>query len=317
MENNKTGPKDVFLHLLSIIALYVSAGSFIALIFNYVNVWLQDAVSENYYSMLSAYSSIRWSLAILIVVFPVYAWSVWFLNKGYATIPEKREMKIRKWLLYFTLFAAGIIVIGDFVTLIYNFLQGELTLRFALKILTVFAVAGVVFGYYLQDLKRTAYSIKLMAYPVIALVAVSIIAGFFVAGSPKKERAIKFDDQRVGHLQMIQSDIVNFWIKKAALPKTLGDLNDPIGGVIIPKGPETGAAYTYEIIGPETFKLCTTFNLPSLDKENLARAPFSKPAIPYQIDGAYYSNENWVHGAGQTCFDRKIDKDLYKPEKPR
>ena len=310
----KVGPKDVFLQLLNIIALYVSAGMFINLIFSYINIWLPDAVSENYYTLLAARSSVRWAIASLIVVFPVYIWAAWFLNKGYANTPEKRDMKIRKWLLYFTLFLAGIIIIGDLVALIYNFLQGELTTRFLLKILAVLVVAGGIFGYYILDIKNKAPH-KIFAYAVSAVMLIAIVVGFFLVGSPKEERARKFDDQRVQHLQFIQSEIINFWIKKAALPKTLDELNDPIRGAVIPKDPESGAEYIYEVVDKENFKFCATFNLPSLDQT--ANAP--KRAIPaaYPLENIYYGNENWTHGQGQTCFDRKIDKDLYKPEKPR
>src|SRR3989338_5861746 len=86
MEETKTGPKDVFLHLLSIIALYVSAGSFIALIFQYINLLIPDPVSSNIYSVRAAQSAIRFSLASFIVVFPVYIWSVRFLLKVLAVL---------------------------------------------------------------------------------------------------------------------------------------------------------------------------------------------------------------------------------------
>jgi hypothetical protein len=61
---------------------------------------------------------------------------------------------IRKWLIYFTLFAAALIIIGDLVTLLNRFLEGELTVRFLLKVLAVFFVAGSVFYYYLWDLRK-------------------------------------------------------------------------------------------------------------------------------------------------------------------
>jgi len=310
----KAGPKDVFLQLLNIIALYVSAGMFINLVFSYINIWMPDAVSENYYTLLAARSSVRWAIASLIVVFPVYIWATWFLNKGYAAIPEKREMKIRKWLLYFTIFLAGIIIIGDLVTLIYNLLQGELTVRFLLKIFAVLAIAGGIFGYYILDIKNKAPH-KIFAYAVSVIMLIAVIAGFFIVGSPKEERARKFDDQRVQNLQLIQSEIVNLFVQKGALPKTLGELNDSIRGVFIPKDPETGTVYIYEIKDKENFKLCATFNLPSLDQLS-ANTP--KRAVPiYAPENIYYGNENWAHDQGQTCFDRKIDKDLYKPEKLR
>lgn len=38
-------------------------------------------------------------------------------------------------------------------TLIYNFLGGELTVRFLLKIATAAIIAGVGFGYYLRELR--------------------------------------------------------------------------------------------------------------------------------------------------------------------
>ena len=150
----KTSPKDVFLHLLAIDSLYTSAISFMVLIFQYINVFLPDALENNYYELSSAYNSIRWSIASLVVVFPVYVLTSSSLDKGYRKSPAKRDLGIRKWLIYFTLFAAALIIIGDLVTLIYNLLGGELTLRFLLKVATVFFVSGSVFGYYLWDLRK-------------------------------------------------------------------------------------------------------------------------------------------------------------------
>lgn len=151
----KGGPKDVFLHLLAILTLYASAIAFIALIFQYINVLISDPLEmQNGYAIQSSYQVIRWSIASLIIIFPVYIFSVVFLNKNYAAIPEKRNLRIRKWLVYFTLFAASLIIIGDLVALIFNLLGGELTVRFLLKVLTVFFVASSVFYYYLWDLRR-------------------------------------------------------------------------------------------------------------------------------------------------------------------
>ncbi len=151
----KTTPKEVFLHLLSIITLYASAISFTVLVFQYINVWIPDplGVGGGYYAY-GARQSIRWSLAVLMVIFPVYIAVGWFLNKGYERRPEKRNARIRKWLLYFTLFVAALIIIGDLVALIYNLLGGELTLRFFFKMLTILFVAGSIFGYYLVDIRK-------------------------------------------------------------------------------------------------------------------------------------------------------------------
>lgn len=153
MEKEKTSPRDVFMHLLSIITLYISAGSFLALLFQYINVLWPDQL-QGYYEARSAYSAIRWAIAALVVTYPVHLWIMWSLNKSYLAAPSKRNLRIRKWLIYFTLFAAGLILMGDAVALIYNLLSGELTIRFLLKVLSVFLVAGTVFGYYLRDVRR-------------------------------------------------------------------------------------------------------------------------------------------------------------------
>ena len=57
----KAEPKDVFLHLLSIIALYASAVAFLVMLFQYVNVLIPDPLTRGHYQLQSYYSSIRWS----------------------------------------------------------------------------------------------------------------------------------------------------------------------------------------------------------------------------------------------------------------
>ncbi len=151
----KSGPKDVFLHLLVMIALYVSAGNFIALIFQYINVLIPDPLeSGDYYGVESAYRIIRFSISVLIVVFPAYILLVRYLNRLYEREPEKRNLATRKWLIWLTLSIAAIIMVGDMVGLVNKLLGGELTLRFVLKVITLFFVAGSVFYYYLRDLRK-------------------------------------------------------------------------------------------------------------------------------------------------------------------
>ncbi len=70
----KTSPKDFFLHLLSILALYFSAISFLVLIFQYINIWIPDQLDQTSYELRHYVylKQIRWSLASLIVIFPTY-----------------------------------------------------------------------------------------------------------------------------------------------------------------------------------------------------------------------------------------------------
>lgn len=150
---NKTSPRDFFLHLMGAILLYVAAGSFISLVFSIVNIYLPDNL-EYGYALQGAKDTLRFSLSSLVVVFPVYLVINYFLQKIYRVNPDKKNLRIRKWLIYFTLFVAAGIIMGDLVTLINFFLKGEITLRFILKVFALFFVSGAIFGYYLWDLKR-------------------------------------------------------------------------------------------------------------------------------------------------------------------
>ncbi|HYE59630.1 MAG TPA: DUF5671 domain-containing protein [Candidatus Kapabacteria bacterium] len=151
----KTSPKDFFLHLLAMVALYVSAVSLTTVVFQLINLSVPDALDQHgYYTADSARRIIRSSLSFLIVFFPVYLYTSWHLHTTYLKDVVKRSLWIRRWLLYFTLFVAALINIFTLVSLVNHLLDGELTLRFCLKVLTIFFVAGSIFGYYLWDLKR-------------------------------------------------------------------------------------------------------------------------------------------------------------------
>ncbi len=308
MENQiqKSSPRDVFMYILNIAGLYASACSVLILLFQYINLAFPDVLNPYY----DPGDPIRWALASIIIIFPVFLWASRFLQKDIVVNPQKSELKIRKWLLYFTIFAAGVLIIGDLVTLIYNFLQGEITFRFILKIVSVLIVAVAVFGYYLYDLRRKpeefSKNMKIFSWSVIVVVIVIVVAGFFMAGSPFKQRLVRFDREKVNNLQEIQGQIVNYWIQKELLPRSLNDLKDPISGFTPPKDPQTIEQYIYKLIGKLSFELCANFNLPY---------DYSKIGSPQPIGSLGRAEDNWSHAAGDVCFSRTIDPELYKPKK--
>ena len=106
------------------------------------------------YKVQSLGQSMRWSAASIIIAFPVFAFVARYLSKELARSPVKRLSAVRRWLTYLTLFVAAAVLVGDMITLVYNALGGELTVRFLLKVLVAAAIAGSVFGYYLFDLRN-------------------------------------------------------------------------------------------------------------------------------------------------------------------
>ncbi|MFA5084305.1 MAG: DUF5671 domain-containing protein [Candidatus Paceibacterota bacterium] len=313
----KVSPKHVFLHLFAIIMLYLSVVSFLILIFQYVNILVPDKFSQLGYQAAYHSDLIRFAISSIMIVFPALIWVSWFLDKIYKRELAVREMRSRKWLIYFTLFLAGLVIVGDLISIIWNFLGGEVTFRFILKSLSVLFVNGLIFGYYLWDVRREFPAknnkLKYFVWIICALVAVTVISGFFIIGSPQKERIRRFDQQRIYDLQSIQNEVVNYWIKKRVLPANLAALEDPISGYKVPADPQTDSQYEYILKGDgtsssafaNTFELCAVFGL-SDNSENSMTAP----AVPA---GSY--SQNWQHGAGETCFERKIDKELYPPVK--
>jgi hypothetical protein len=143
--------REAFMYVVMFTTLVVSAYSLGNLVFELINRALPDPAQPTF--GISTLQAIRWSLASVIVAFPVFLYVAWVIERDVRAHPIKRASRIRKRLTYVTLFIASCVLIGDVITVVYNFLGGELTLRFLLKVVTVAAIAGSVFGYYLRDLR--------------------------------------------------------------------------------------------------------------------------------------------------------------------
>src|SRR3989344_2819745 len=318
-ETNKNLPRDVFLYLLSIITLIASAVYFGVPVFQYINVYFPDLINDYYFSPSNYYGTIRQALATLIVIFPVYIWVSRFLKKDIQENPEKRDLKIRKWLLYLTVFVAAIVIIVDLVTLINTFLNGELTARFILKVLAIIFIAGSIFSHYYFELhelktksKKWLDGMNIYSRVIIAVIIAAIIFGFFVAGSPQSQRTVRFDEKRAQDLFSLQSQAVNYWQKKNELPQNLDQMANDILGIIIPRDPKTGASYEYAKLGSLKFELCATFETSSSDQNTS-----SPKAVPMMYPYPGGEIQTWQHNAERTCFQRTIDPDLFKVVNPR
>ncbi len=312
MENKatKTTPRDVFMHIFLVGLLYFAAFQFLQLVFGLIDAKFPDALDQNQYH--DPGSSLRWAIATLIVLFPTFLWVSKFLRRDITKNPEKRELRTRKWLLYLTLFLTAILIIGDLVTLVLKFLNGEITTHFVLKVIAILIVAAGIFRYYLSELRdggKQTY-VPWFAWGSTIVVLAAIVGGFFIAGSPFTQRLVRFDAQRVSDLQSIQYQIVNYWQKKNKLPAVLTDLNDPISNVQVPVDPETHVAYRYRVTGNLEFELCADFNLHSQvqDKRGYSAGYATEPYGPTPL-----GSETWDHVAGEQCFLRTIDPELYPP----
>ena len=150
--------RDAFWYLLMFGTLYVSAYHLGELLFDFINRLYPDELERRNAPYLV--NSIRWSTAALIVAFPIFVLTARRIARDVATDPTRRNSAIRKWLTNLTMLAAAAVLVGDGITLVYNLLGGELTVRFVLKVLVVAAIAGAVFGYYGASLKADDLALK-------------------------------------------------------------------------------------------------------------------------------------------------------------
>jgi hypothetical protein len=307
----RTTPKDFFLWAGAMISLYWSVIAFLALIFDYINHAFPNALS--YYPADPYQSGISYEMASLIILFPLAIVLMRIIHRDIAKDETRAQIWVRRWALFFTLFVAGATMAVDLIVLLTSFLNGsDLTTAFLLKFAVVFLVAAAAFMHFIADFWGywDTYPARSHAvgYATGALVLVTIIAGFFIVGTPGHARQMRLDAQRIEDLQNIQSQVVSFWQAKQTLPTQLSDLNDSISGFSAPTDPLTGAQYEYSTTGTHSFKLCATFQA-AADANTVRMSP--APAMPY---GAA-AQDNWAHAAGAVCFDRTIDPTRYPPIK--
>ncbi len=299
----KVTPRDFFLWLGAMVALYLSVIWTILLVHAHINLYIPDATQYDDPAGL-----MRISIAFLVVSVPLCVYLLRVVHEDIRREPARRDMWVRRWLVVLTLFVAGVTIASDVVYLINVFLQGELSLRFALKALTFIVLPGAVFWYFLEELKGTwEHKKKLsetIALTVVVAVLILIGSAFGTIGSPFTQRLVQLDNQRIMDLTSLQSAIVYHYQRTGALPESIDTLRDPLSGFVEPLDPETKLPYVYEKTGTLSFKMCATFAT-----EGDEMTIYGKASRP-NIDSDW---SRFEHGIGEVCFDRPIDPKLYPP----
>lgn len=145
-----TSPREAFLYLVAFATLYLSAWHLGSLLFQFIDLMFPDT-AEGVWREEIVRGRMRWAVAVLMVAFPVF---LLVSRQILHEMDPTRAGGVGRWLTWLTLFMATLVLLGNLATLIYNLLGGDLTLRFVLKVLTVGLIAGIIFGYYLRQLRR-------------------------------------------------------------------------------------------------------------------------------------------------------------------
>jgi hypothetical protein len=302
------GAKEAFQYLLALTALCFVVVNVLVIAFEYIDQLLPDLSENSFYNGDDfRQSTIRWSMAMLLVGFPLYLGFSRWIGIGLRNNPERSKSPIRRWLIYLALFAAAITITGDIVALVFGFLTGEMTSRLVLRVLVVFAISTLVFCYYMLSLRTdeknyAAYMTRLdRSFGAIAFLVTlfTLSAGFGMVESPFTARLRRFDAKRVDDLRSIvdaiERQVVQTEANKPKLKRPLPQSLDEVMQFVVEEerglllnltDPQTGSTYEYAVKGDTKFELCATF---SLDKKS----------SPRWGQGSY----PWGHSAGRSCFE--------------
>ncbi len=334
----KTKALDIFIYLGIGISLVVSITNLLQVIFAAVNRKYVDVL--NYTSYVdSTQSDVRFAIASLIVMFPIYVGLSWYVSRDIQKFLYKQDIAVRKIMIYLSLFIAILTLIGTLVSVIYTYLGGELSVRFELKALSVFLVALSVFGYYFYALRRN-YAKETFIPAVITLIAcgfvgAAVIWSISIIGTPEEMRAKKIDSTRLSDISRIQQEVFNRVQMTDKLPLSLSELDNAFQGYQVPTDPITKESYVYKIVqqpvvkmnyttnrkeltSSAVFELCATFDtVREIDARGQSipvKGGIGGSDALYSASNYYYEGDQspfWNHDIGETCFKRIISSDMY------
>ncbi len=334
----KSKALDLFLYLGIAISLIVSVTNLLQIIFAAIDRKFIDILSATQY-VDSTQSDVRFAIASLVVMFPIYLGLSWYVSNDIKKYLFKQDITVRKVMIYCTLFIAVLTLIGTLVSAIYTYLGGEISIRFGLKAASIFVVALGLFGYYYYALKRD-YA-KATAVPALitviasVLVIASVVWSVSIIGTPTEMRAKKIDSTRLSDISRIQQEVFNKVQASDKLPVSLLDLDNAFQGYQVPVDPITREKYGYKILQQPVVKMNYTTNRKELTTsaifelcatfETVRKVDSRGQMIPPKGEGfaidSFYSAQNyyyegdqspfWNHDKGETCFKRIISPDMY------
>jgi hypothetical protein len=120
---------------------------------------------------------------------------------------------------------------------------------------------------------------------LVLVVALVVIRGIMIIGSPSEERTRRIDSRRVSDLQRISQSVEIYHSRHQEVPSSLDALMKEPGLANVPADPVTNEPYGYRAVDMTSYELCSTFDGDSNDS---------------RAEGI------WAHSAGRQCFTRTI-----------
>jgi len=143
-----------FQYIILFITLYLSATAVGGILHIAVDNIFKDKV--NTYDDVTTYDNflLNLYLAFIIVGFPIFAWLFVILKKQAIEKPGIKSLGARKFLIYLTLVGTFIIMIGNLISTIISFLNGDISTSSIFHLGVTFLIAGSIFVYLLLAVKE-------------------------------------------------------------------------------------------------------------------------------------------------------------------
>lgn len=302
----------VYFSLLGMVATQVGG-----LAFAWIDRFFADDLTRDNYAWQWASSGMRWSIASLLVGYPIFLLLGWRLAARKRRDPDRRRSRVRAWLTYVTLIFAAGALIGDLVAVVYQFLEGGLSTRFAAKAGVVGVISAAILWNYSRDAERMTGGVDFtgQALAVLSMLVVVALVGwaFTIVRSPENARNRIGDETRVTNLIAMTrlADChytyydrldANFASMQTALTELGGRLPVAAGCTEpYPYDPTTGAEYRYGVIDADTYELCAVFE-GGWPEGDGAGAPARRTISSYYSPANEQRTLQLPKTAGEACF---------------
>lgn len=330
---------EILVRLLQLSLLVTNVFALMTIVFVVIDRLFPDLLTQNnMYRIREGTESLHTAIALLAVTLPASLAVTLLMRRMTTRDTQLFTSPVRKYGIGMTLVVSALAVCGAIFSIVFQFLQGELSSRFLTKALSVLVIGGSLFWYYrylFHATREQAFRIEKLAMSISALVLLAAaIYGIALTGSPAEIRREKFDDRRLSDLSQIQSQILSYWQTNRKLPENLASLTNALSYFAVPTDPKTKTPYEYRIISQSTelpnktassavFELCATFEtvrkvqgkFEGIDTINNGQ---QDKMIASNFDGYYIDQETpfWNHSKGRQCFERTIDPKIFTPTLP-
>ena len=131
-----------------------------------------------------------------------------------------------------------------------------------------------------------------LIYAALVVVAVVVVWGFSLIGSPSFNRKVTADRNRIEDLGRLRDDVEQYFQDQRKLPEKLTDLEKVKrwnGYQRNLEDPATKKQYDYKASDTYSYELCSDFELTSKEAE-LEQSRYNR------------DDKSWEHGVGHHCF---------------